>query len=203
MAATNGDGKGAVMCKSTDKRCIKIKPARRERRGGLYYADAVSTKASIDRRVWLHRRCERSRRHLATLSRDVSKTNTKTITTATATATPLCCTEERPVIMCTFSADVQFTEVHHAVDGKLHDHVSGRRLVNCGALEADRGTVGHVARILRTHRVVAPHRRRDHIRHVRHTDDEIARTPTCFKHTEPKLLRSTNTFRRQLNTLLF
>jgi len=95
MAATNGDGMGAVMCKSTDKRCIKIKPARRERRGGLYYADAVSTKASIDRRVRLHRRCEWSRRHLATLSRDVSKTNTKTTTTATATATPLCCTEER------------------------------------------------------------------------------------------------------------
>jgi len=29
-----------------DKQCIKIKPARRVRRGGLYYADGVSTKPS-------------------------------------------------------------------------------------------------------------------------------------------------------------
>ena len=88
----------------------------------------------------------------------------------------------------TFDTDVQFTEVHRISSGKLHDGVSGRRLVGVIASQAHSSTYWHGARILTTHGVVVQSRRLYLCRYVRQTDDEIVRTPICSKRNNNNLL---------------
>ena len=76
---------------------------------------------------------------------------------------------------CTVDTDIQFTEVHNINDGKLHDDVSGW-WYGSSALQADRSTSSHGARVLATHGVGSYHWRLYVCGYVRQTDDEIVRS---------------------------
>ena len=80
----------------------------------------------------------------------------------------------------TVCADVHLAEVHVVGRGKLHGHVVGVQLPAFAfALEADRSTCRHGARILTTPAVVVVNRQDLCGMVARQTDDEIVRPVSC------------------------